>query len=67
MIKTISKVDARANYISNIAKAMQLNKKTSPTLFSTERLGVFSLYNCWFGCCIWKQLNKQEVKQMLIF
>lgn len=57
MLTVFSKVGARANYILNIAKAVQLNNRISPTLSNTERKGESRLNTCRFSCEVWKQLN----------
>lgn len=57
MLIVFSKAGARANYILNIAKAVQLNNRISPTLFNTERKGESRLNSCRFSCGVWKQLN----------
>lgn len=51
------KEDIRVNHILNIAKAVQLNNRISPTLFNTERKGESRLNSCRFSCEVWKQLN----------
>lgn len=48
MLIILPKAGARANYILNIAKAMQLNNRNSPTLFNTERKGESRLNSSYY-------------------